>query len=219
VSQNNYQVNVTGQGKVLLDPDTAEVTLGVSIDNASTANVAIQELNTTIGKIIPALESLGIPKKDIRTLAYNLYPKQSFVTETGEPSTISGYNADQMVIVSIKDLSVGKDLVNKTVAKATEAGANQIKGVAFTSSKLSDLKQRARLLAIQDAKKQSQETAKTAGVKLGKITGWYENLIQSPDLNNVAYSGMAVDGGVGTPQITPGKEEIIIDVNISYEVK
>ena len=56
VSPPQWQVSVTGQGKVSYQPDIAIVSLGVQIDKAASAEVALRNLNQRTEKIITAVK-------------------------------------------------------------------------------------------------------------------------------------------------------------------
>lgn len=217
VQQN--QVSVMGQGKVSYQPDIATVNLGVQIDRAPTADVAVQQLNEKISKVIFSLETLGIKKEDIQTQAYFLNPQYDYKEGT---STVSGYGANQKLAIKVSDIKNKPELVNQVVAQAGSAQANQIVGIEFSVSNINDLKQQARILAIQDAKSKSGALAGAAGVRLGKVENWYENVLQSPDLNfgNGGFGGSdAMLAKSATPQIPSGTQDIIIEVGLTYEVK
>lgn len=220
VSQPQNQVAVTGQGKVAYQPDMANVVLGVHIEKAPTAEEALRQINEKMGKIIPAIKAVGIKKEDIATQNYSLFPQHDYLDGI---SRLSGYGADQQLLVKIKDIKDNPDLIGKVIAEAGKAGTNQVLSVRFDVSDINNLKQQARLKAIADAKAKSGDLAKAAGVKLKKVTGWYENIIQSPDAQNYASGfgagGVAEKAVAPAPQIPTGTQEIIIEMNLQYEVK
>lgn len=217
-----YQVTVAGQGKVSYKPDIATVTLGVQIDKASTAEGALQQLNEKMNKIIAAVKAVGINDENIITESYLLSPQYDFRDGV---SFVSGYNANQKLSIKITKIDENEEMISRVISEAGKAGTNQMLGIKFDVSNLSDLKQEARIKAIKDAKNKLASMAEVAGVKLGKVAGWYENIIQSPDVQSPTYGYGA--GGVGgakepisaAPQIPQGIQEIIIELNLSYEIK
>jgi len=221
VSDQQNQVSITGQGKVSYQPDTATVTLGVQIDKAQTADLALQQLNEKVAKIVSSLDALGIKKEDIQTQAYTLNPQYDYKDNV---STVAGYGANQKLAIKVSDIINKPEVVSQVVAQAGSAQANQIQGIEFTVSSVNDLKQQARLLAIADAKTKSIGLAQAAGVKLGKVLNWYENVLQSPDLtssNNLGYGGSdaMMSKSVTPPQIPGGTQDIIVEAGLTYEVK
>ena len=220
VSTQQNQVSVMGQGKVNYQPDIATVMLGVQIDRVPTADSALQQLNEKVSRIVSSLDGLGIKKEDIQTQAYTLSPQYDYKDNV---STIAGYGANQKLTIKVVDIINKPGVVSQVVAQAGSAQANQVQGIEFTVSNVNDLKQQARLLAIADAKTKSAGLAQAAGVKLGRVLNWYDNVLQSPDLanlNNLGYGGsdVAMTKSVA-PQIPAGTQDIIVEVGLTYEVK
>ncbi len=218
VNQNQFQISVVGQGRISYEPDTANITLGVQIDKVAKAEDALNQLNNKTNKIIEAVTKLGILKEDIKTQNYNLYANYDYVNNI---SKVSGYNANESIVIKVKDIQNNQDLISKVISEATKAGANQISGVVFENSNIDNLKQEARVKAILNAKEKSKEIEKSLGVKLGKIVGMWENYI-SP-VSEAVYSdygkgGMGAGGSV-TPNIPTGTYEVLVETNLSYKIK
>ena len=217
VNKPENQVTVTGEGRVPYQPDTAMVTLGVQVDKVDTAENALRQLNEKVARVIPAIKGLGISEKDILTQSYSLSPQYDFIDNV---SLVSGYNANQELVVTVRDIIQNKDLVNRVIAEATRAGANQINSIAFNTSKLNELEQQARLKAMADAKSKAGVMAQAAGIKkLGHVIGWYENVVKSPENTTQYFDGMGGEGTSASPQVTSGGQEIVIEIGLSYQVK
>lgn len=223
VNPNQNQVTVVGRGKVEAKPDTATVTLGVQVDKAPTAQNALEQLNAKMTQIVAAETALGIPQDKIQTQNYSLSPQYDY---SNGKSTVSGYTANQQLSVKVEGLGNSTELLGQAISAANQAGANQVLGVKFESASVDALKQQARLLAIQDAKAKSKGMADAAGVRLGKITSWYENVLASPDFQDYPQAtGMGAGGDLASakavtpPQVPSGTQEVVIEMNVSYEVK
>jgi hypothetical protein len=220
---NDYQnqVSVTGQGKVSYQPDEANVTLGIQIDKAPTAEEALKRLNEKMTKVVAAVKGTGIPEEDIKTQSYNLSPDYDYKDGS---NTVSGYNARQSLAVKVKSIDKNKELVSQVVAAANGAGVNNIGNINFGVSDLNSIKQQARVKAINDAKSKANELFSAVGVKPKKITGWYENGGGQGGGQPYAENDMALAKGAGeavsaTPQLPSGSQEITIEINVNYEVK
>jgi len=219
VFQETRQVAITGQGRVSYNPDIAVINLGVQINKAKTAEEALNQLNSKMTSIIEAVKKEGVVDADIQTENYNLSPQIEYRND-GVAST-TGYNANQQLNIKIRDFDQNKEKLNKVIGAAGKAGTNQINNLSFDSSRLNDLKQEARLLAIKDAKEKSFSMAEAAGVKIRNIASWYENLVQPQTNGSVAY-GM---GGVNdyskcySPQVVEGSREVVVEVIINYNIK
>ena len=229
VNYPQWTVSVTGQAKIPYSPDIAKVTLGVQIDKTAKAEDALNQLNDKISKVAAALKAVGIADTDITTQNYSLDTQYDYVNSiNGAASTpvVSGYNADEQVLVKVTDVINNKDRLNKVIAEAGKAGANQVLGITFEPSDLENLKQQARIKAIADAQDKAQSLAAAAGVKLKKVVGWWENILQAPGINGSTpyYDSKGGTGGGGagasvSPTIPNGDQEIIIEESVNYQIK
>jgi uncharacterized protein YggE len=203
-------------------PDTATVTLGVQIDKAPTAESALSQLNAKMTQIISAEKVLGIPEDKIKTQNYSLSPQYDFKDGI---SSVSGYTANQQLAIQVDGIGESTEVLGKAISEASRNGANQVLGIKFETDDLDALKQQARVLAIQDARTKSASMAKAAGVELGEITNWYENVLASPDLQDypspygLGGEGMLDARSAKAPQVPSGTQEIVIEMSVSYEVK
>lgn len=212
-------VSVTGQGKVTYQPDIAIVTLGVQIDKVAKPDEALNQLNDKITKVVAAIKALGIAPEDIVTQNYSLYPQYDYVNNV---SSLSGYSANQLITVKVRDIKTVPDKVSRVIAEASRAGVNQVSGVSFDVSSLNDLKQQARVEALGDANAKAVKMASAADVKLGEITGWWENYVQGPGQGAMYYGGSdkgGMGGGSVSPNIPSGSYEIIEEMNVTYKLK
>jgi uncharacterized protein len=222
VDKNLDVTTITGQGEISYNPDIAVITVGVEVDRAFKAEEALNKLNDSVDKVVSSIKSLGIPEGDIQTKSYSLLPHYDYQGAGGGVSVPSGYDANQQIAIKVKDIDSNPGLISNVIESASRTGANQIIGVSFNVSNLEELKQKARLEAINDAKLKSASLAKAAGIeKLGKVTGWYENVLKSPDLQNSGYGagGASDNSGISVPQIPAGTDEIIIEVGLNFRVK
>lgn len=225
VRENNDLVTVIGEGKISYQPDIATVTLGVQIDKAAKANDAINELSNLMNKITDSAKALGISVEDIQTQSYSLFPHYDYQENNGLASKPSGYDANQQVIIKVRGVDANPGLVGSVIENASKAGANQVVGVSFDVSNLDELKQKARIEAINDARAKSVGLAKAAGIKrMGKVVSWYENVIKSPDVQSSGYGmggseSKATSNSVSvSPQVSGGTQEIIIEMGLNYRV-
>jgi uncharacterized protein YggE len=220
IVNNQYRsITALGQGRVSYVPDIATVNLGVQVDKAAKADEALAQLNDRIAKVLAAVKSLGVADENIITKNYSLVPQYDYKDNV---STIGGYNANQQLSIKIKDLKNNQDLLNKVVAEATKAGANQVLGIAFEASNIDEVKQEAKVKAIADAKGKAKSLAAAAGVELKDITGWYENFLKggyygdvSTDMGKGGYGG-----GGAAPQITTsGDNEVLVEIGVTYNIE
>jgi uncharacterized protein YggE len=210
------QFNVSGQGRVFAKPDIANLTVGVKTEVKATAAEAVKENTKKMNEIIKALKDLDIDEKDIKTVNYSLNPSYDWSTSR---QRLLGYEVSQNVTIKIRDL----DKIGETIAKTTEKGANQIGNIEFTIDDENELKAQARDLAIEKAKAKAEDIVKKTGMKLGKIINVYENQYYAPQTNyyakDLAYGLGGGSEALPAPAIQVGQNEVMVEVNVVYEVK
>lgn len=221
VNPTQNQIVVYGEGKVEYMPDTATITLGVQVNKAATAAEALSQMNDKIGHITDALVALGIPTADIKTESYNLSPAYDYKNGT---SAVSGYNASQNLDIKARGVDKNTDLVNRVVAAAGDNGTNEVQGVSYSIDNPNDLRQKARIMAIEDARSKAAALAQAAGIKhLGKVLSWYED---APMTGGNPYpmstdaqglGGSAAPKAISAPQISAGTQDIVVDMAVNFE--
>lgn len=197
--------DVTGEGRVTVAPDLANVLAGVSV-TGSTVKEVQDKMNSTINKVSAAIKDLGIDPKDIQTSNYNINPTY------GETQRITGYSASTNLTIKVRDI----DKVNSVIDASSEAGATNVSSLGFETSENSLFEEKARKEAINDAKKKAEIAAKAAGFRLGKIINYQENTGGVP--RPLAFKTAGRGGDLKT-SIEPGSNEIVITVTLSYEIK
>jgi hypothetical protein len=211
------QVTVNGQGKVAYNPDLAIVTLGVQIDKVSKPEEALNQLNAKVTNILKEIKTLGISDEDIQTQSYYLSPQYDYINNA---NTVTGYNANQQITVKVSAYDEDQNKLNTVIGAASKAGVNQILGLSFEASNINELKQQARILAIQDAKIKSASLAEAAGVKIKNIVSWWENMVSPMPYSSYDYGkgGMGASGAV-SPQTSSGGREVIVEVGVTFNIK
>jgi uncharacterized protein YggE len=203
------QVTVSGNGKVYLAPDVAYVYIGVH-SQAENVSDALTQNNSKAAAIASTLKELGVAEKDIQTSSFNIYPQQQYDKDGVLSGTI--YMVDNTVDVTVRDLTVLGKLLDATV----RAGANSINGINFDVLDKSKAITEARKLAIEDARRQAEELASAAGVKLGDLLtlNAYMNTGPTP-----MYDSKAAAGVGGQVPVSAGQLMISVDANLTYEIK
>jgi len=211
---NDYQnqVTVNGRGIVSYQPDIANVVLGVQIDRMESSEEALRVLNERVEKIIASLSLLGIDVKNIKNQTYSLQPIFDHIDGA---TILVAYNANQQITIKVDGVDNNFNLLNKVISESVKAGANQVLGISFESSKIEDLKQEARLLAIEDAKLKSSTLANAIGISLGDTVGWWENIVNPSPYFDYSCGGM----GCGGPIVNSGIHEVVVELGINYKIK
>lgn len=211
-SSGSSELSVVGEGKIEAVPDTATITVGISVSNVTTVQEAQTRITEINNKIISSLSGLGIAKSDIKTSNYSIYP---YYSPDAQAKT-TGYNGN----VSITITTHSAEKVPNIITQATAAGANEVQGVNFSIDNPDALREKAREEAIDNAKEQAQKLAKQLDIRLGKIT----NVVEANGGAEVLpyYQRMAlpeIGGGRAEAQVEPGSQTITSVVTLYFEKK
>jgi uncharacterized protein YggE len=205
-------IDVSGVGRVEVAPDVADISLGVTIRDKE-AGGASQQAAEAMDAVITVLLGTGIAEADIQTTSLSLNPVYNWESETPE---ITGWEANNMVNVTIRDIESVGDVVDS----ATAAGANSINGISFRVEDPTEAEAEARSAAVADARAKADQLAADAGVTITGIVTITESGGQQPqplylDREEMAYA--AADGMASTP-VLPGEVELSVNVIIRFEI-
>ncbi|MDO8505239.1 MAG: SIMPL domain-containing protein [bacterium] len=206
-------ITIAGEGKVTAIPDIATVEVGVVTEKSDV--LAAQKENTSkVNELLKKVKDLKIEDKDIQTTNYQINPQYDY--QSGR-QTLRGYSITQSVKIKIRDL--GK--IGVLLSSVGEAGANQVSGVSFTIDEPEVLRQQAREKALDNAREKAKSLADHADVKLGKIVSFSESgggMPPTPYYARAEALGMGGDMAMKSPDIQAGSLEVIVSVNVSYEI-
>ncbi len=216
-------ISVTGIGEVSAKPDltTFNFTIEAKEGDAKTAQNKVAEIEAGI---LGYLKESGVEERDIKTENFNQSPRyeypQSVCTQwscppAGEPKLI-GYQVSEMVTVKVRDAGKAGELVANVGSK----GATHISGITFTIDNDEVQKAEARRLAIADAKKKVEVLAKSLGVRIVRMTGYWEEQSGMPSPSPYSGDMMKSESSMVAPraaQIPSGENTFTTQVNISYE--
>jgi uncharacterized protein len=209
-STDRATVSVNGHGSVAVAPDTASVTVGVSITDETLAG-AQATASERMAAILDTLREQGVANEDIQTVNYSVNVIQNFDSQ-GLPSDVSQFQVSNQVNVTIRQL----DQVGPILDAAVEAGANSIYGVNFYVEDTSAVASEARQLAVQDAQARAEELAGAAGLSVGSVISITETYGPSP--MPLGRGGSAVMAESADLPIEAGSTVITVDVVVVYEL-
>ncbi|HEY2989712.1 MAG TPA: SIMPL domain-containing protein, partial [Candidatus Binatia bacterium] len=156
-------VTVTGEGLVAVEPDLAEIEIGV-VTEAKVAPQASKENAAKLAKVIAEVKKLLGSGDEIKTIGYSLSPSYRYPKEGGKPE-LTGYTATNIVRVR----TGGLDGVGKLIDVATQAGANNIQRLVFTLKNEDAAKREALRIATTKAKSKAEEIARALGLKVVRV--------------------------------------------------
>ncbi len=219
-------ISVTGEGKVKVKPDVSQFSFSVTAKGAN-AEEAQATSSAKMNEITKYLAEQGVVEADIKTENYNLYPLFTYEYEEGVecvdwncpgPKEIpDGFEVSQYVTVKVRDMAKAGPLL----AGIGERGATGISSLSFVIDNEEPSKDAARDMAIADARAEAQSIADQFGMKLVRMTSYYET---EEYYGATPYYGgyemdMAKAESAGAPPLPAGEQEITSTVNVSYEME
>jgi uncharacterized protein len=206
-------IEVEGVGTVKLDPDTADVSLGVLTQNES-LQTAQNDNAATVQAVMDALSADGIAAEDVVTSGYWIYPINEY-DDNGNMTGVTGYQVNTTLTVTIRDTS----LVGQVLDNAVTAGANQVNSISFYVDNTDEAASQARQQAIENARAKADEMAAAAGVIVVGVFSIEE--VSAPDASPVDFDtaeSAPVGRGGGPVPVSPGQASVTVRVHIVYEI-
>jgi len=201
------QINVSGEGKIIVTPDQADITVGVS--NTGTNATEVKKANdVAVDKVIKYLKSQKLPQGDYQTQRVTLNRDYDLSKKK------ESYVASQTIVIHLKDLSNYDALM----MGLTDAGINTINGVSFKTSKQVQYESEARIKAVADANKKAADYTGALGQKLGKALLVTDNTqTYYPTVYRMAaMMEKSMDATAPRETLAVGEITITANVNISY---
>jgi uncharacterized protein YggE len=157
-------IAVSGRGEIHIAPDEVYLSLGVRV-TAPTAQAASREAANTMTAIIAALQARGVPASAIQTTQFSLTPEMQSSPEGRLRRT--GHTVSNVAQARVTAL----DTVGLVIDDALNAGGDAVtvNHILFASSGLAAAQNRARTLALEDARTQADLIARAMGVTLGEV--------------------------------------------------
>ncbi len=203
-----HTISVTGTGRVVLRPDTADLRLGVTA-TAGTVKRARDAAATSMTAVLESLRKLGIADRDIQTTILSLQPVYDY-SSASKPPRLTGYSLSNGIVVTIRDL----DKVGDAIDGALAAGATSLDGVSFRVADQAAAERRAREAAMAEAKAKAGTLASAAGVSITGVQSISETIAPVPYPIYYGAAG-APARDVQTP-VMPGTNEISVTVQVIY---
>ncbi len=203
-------ITVVARGEVQVAPDRARVQVGLET-KARTANAAAAENNRKQAAIIKALQALGIPAAQIKTINYSVQPEQRW--DPKEQRTIlDGYRVSNIVSVETDKL----DQTGPIIDAGLSNGANRIAGLEFLVKDRAKAEDAALSDAVAIARRQADVAAKAAG---GVVLELLELIVMEsgrPEpMPVMAMAKMAGDASSPTP-ISEGMSTVSVSVSTRW---
>ena len=156
------RVLVTGNSIVRAQPDTAIVVLSV-FTQAKSALEAQQQNATLTDAVLRAVKAATGTGAEVKTSGYSLQPQR--VYKENQPPTITGYEARNMITVTLSDLAK----VGAVIDAGGAAGANNVESLSFTLRQDQAARSQALTEATREAISKSQTIAQAINGRVIRI--------------------------------------------------
>lgn len=200
---------INGYGKANGSNDIAVTTIGYSNTDKDVAKAQLEN-KQVMDKILADLKTMGVTDKDLQS-SYTIYPDYNYTEEKGQE--LKGYRVSNQLTVKIRDLSK----VSVVLGLAGKYGATDVSGLNFTIDDPENLKNQARVKALEDAQLKAVKMAAALGVRLGGVISFNEWDASSGGPYPV-YSMMGAEKDGGGPGVASGSQDVAMNVSITYEI-
>jgi len=208
-------ISVSGEGKVEVTPDVANLQLGVEAQ-AKTVADAQSQASGAMNKVVSALSAVGVASDDIRTSYFSVQVVTRYNPDTQQSEAV-GYLVTNLVVVKIRNTGNAGQIIDSVVAAGGDL--TRINDLSFTVDDPTPYYVDARNQAMTDAKAKAVQLAQQAGVKLGRPISISESGSTPPAPPPVSIPA-APGGGVSTPTpISAGQLEITDTVQVVYDIR
>jgi hypothetical protein len=200
---------VSGTGRVTVEPDVADLRLGVTVSRDSVTD-ARSEAARTMAAILDAVAAAGVAPRDIRTSLLSVQPRYDY--RDGKPPTLVGYELANVVEVTVRDLRTVTDVVDGSL----RAGATSMDGLTFHLDDPTEPERAARMAAVAAARARADILAEAAGVSIAGVVDIVEGG-PPPVFTRAKAERMMIAADAATP-VSAGTTDIAVTVTVTYRI-
>ena len=213
-SKTSQGVTVQATGTVKVVPDGVSFNFAVSV-LAQSSETAMSDASAAAEKVRAALDAAGVAGEDIATQNISVYPE--YVSSSTGTQTLSGYRAQQVFTVTLRDTAKAGEVVDSVIA----AGGNslQVYGVTPTLLDTDAAVAEAREAAIKSAKEKAKDYAGLVDEDLGSVV--YITEINSPSSPVPLMVGDAGSAELSMTKtvVNLGTQEVSVTVEVRWSLE
>ncbi|MER2260504.1 MAG: SIMPL domain-containing protein [Psychrobacillus sp.] len=200
-------ITVNGEGSTTVPPNYALLQIEVTTDGSEVEEA--QRRNAAImNQVIQSIIGLDIPRENIQTAAYNIFPRYDYVDGK---QVFRGYEVTNAISVKVPDIS----MVGKVIDTAVANGANRISSIEFRLDDEEVYYQRALSKALANAQLKSKTIAET--MRLSVSPQAIEIVEDKEGSPIVPYRAMLLESSTGATPIEQGVITIIARVTVKFQ--
>jgi uncharacterized protein YggE len=186
------QINVTGEGRLKVKPDKAEIQFTVYAEH---------RIQTNVSSVMPRYR----------------YESTSIAGRQTNKQVFEAYEAQHTLTVTVKKL----DMVGIVLQKLADIGIDRVGNVQYGLQDERPVKEKALNEAIALARRKADIAAQALSVAVGDVLTFTESGAQYNPVPMMAISGMQMKDSEMAPASAPpaGDIEVTQSVSISYGIK
>jgi uncharacterized protein YggE len=206
-------VTVQATGTVKAVPDGVSFNFAVSV-LAQSSETAMSEASATAELVRVALDAAGVAKDDIATQNVSVYPE--YASSTTGTQTLSGYRAQQVFTVTLRDTAKAGEVVDAVIA----AGGNslQVYGVTPTLIDTDAAVAQAREAAMKSAKEKASDYAGLVGTDLGSVVYVTEITSPSSPIPLMVGDSAISSSPMAKTEINLGTQDVSVTVEVRWSL-
>jgi uncharacterized protein YggE len=200
----------SGQGEAKVTPDRVSVMVNVQTRAATAAAAGADNAQRTRA-VLTALAALALPKDQLSTEGYSVYPEMAYDKAGGSPRVVA-----YVVTNTVRAESHQPAQAGAMVDAALGAGANLINGLSFYASSIDEPRRAAISAAVGNARADAEAMARAAGGSLG---GLIELSTQGPTAPPRPMFEMAMRKSAGMAEqtpVNPGQQTVSVFVTARW---
>jgi uncharacterized protein YggE len=201
----------SGQGEAKVTPDRASVMVNVQT-RAATAAAAASENAQRTRAVLDALAKLGLPKEQLSTQGYSVYPETKYDANGGSPR-VTGY----VVTNTVRAETHRPEQAGAIVDASLGAGANLINSLSFYASSIDEPRREAIAAAVANARADADAMARAAGGSLGALVELSTQGPTVPPRPMYELSARAKTAQAEPTPVNPGEQTISVYVNARWQ--
>ncbi len=204
-------ITVGGTGRVSVQPDVADLRLGVSVARP-TVDAARAVATATMDAILAAVDAAGLDRRDVRTAVLSVQPRYDY---RGDHSPVlTGYELANVVEVTVRDLARLGDVIDGALG----AGATSMDSLSFRLADPVPAEREARMRAMAAARAHADVLAEAAGLTIVGVSDIVEGGVATPPEPRYKAARMMVSEDATTP-VEAGSMEIAVGVTVTYRAR
>lgn len=201
-------IRAAGDATASAKPDRARLDFGVVTQAPKAGTAAAQNASETASMLAALRQSLG-SAAELRTSGYSLTPNFTYPKPGGQP-VLTGYTASNTIEITAGDLAN----LGKVIDAATQAGANNVRGLEFLLKDEEPVRAQALGEAVAKARRSAEAMAGALGVKIVRVLSVEEG---APEVVRPMRSMAMAAAPVSTP-VESGNIQVRASVTLTVEI-